>query len=63
MYALFVSGLRLDAALPVNVIVSLAALPNVVLPSIDALPVTVKSPPILASSPTDKSSVVVSCSA
>ena len=63
MYALFVSGLRLDAALPVNVIVSDALSPNVVLPFIDALPVTDKSPPILASSPTVKSSVVVSCSA
>ena len=46
-----------------NVIVSLAALPNVVLPLIVALPVTDKSPPIPASSPTVKSSVVVSCSA
>ena len=32
VYALFVSGLREEAALPVNVIVSVAAFPNVVFP-------------------------------
>ena len=66
---MFVSGLRLDAALPVNVIVSDALSPNVVLPftfkfAVNVvLPVTAKSPPIDASSLTAKSSVDTKCSA
>ena len=72
---MFELGVICESTVPLNVIVSDIALPkstlpfatklpdSVVVPVTPKLPPIVVSPVILASSPTDKSSVVVSCSA